>query len=200
MPPEKRFNLDRFVDSVRRVLRRFFRRKEDERIMSRVQALRSTSVFGELPTRYLIAMAEVMHERRYRRDEYVYFEGDPGLGMYLIARGRVRLTRRDDQDQDSDIGELAEKDVFGVLSVFEDLRRDETVQSLADTVILGLFRPDLNVVSHRNPAAGVGIYRALARYISVRYASLLQRVEERNGRSAMMSLLAEPAEELSLPG
>ncbi len=148
--------------------------------------------------RHLAAVAGAMHERTYRRDEYIYYEGDPGLGLYLICEGRVRLTRRDDNDREMDIAELGEGDIFGALSVFEDLRRIETAQSRADTVLLGLFRPDLNAVSNRSPAAGASIYKVLARHIGREYSRLLTSVEETCGRARTMAILSDTVQERTL--
>ncbi len=187
-------NLDRDAGGVRRLLRRLFRRKGDARVRSRVEMLRASRVFAEMPTRHLYVIAEVMHERHFKRDEYVYYEGDPGLGMYLISRGRVRLTRQNEHDQPVQIAELGESDVFGLLSVFEDLRRQETVQSTADTIVLGLFRPDLNAMSDRSPAAAASVYRSLGRRVGRRLASVVQCIEEADGRSATLRLLAHVSE------
>lgn len=178
------------TDTLRGWHRRIFRKEEDERLQSRIRALRRSPVFGDMPKRHLAAVAEAMHERSYRRDEYVYYEGDPGLGLYLICEGRIRLARRDDSDREVDITELGESDIFGALSVFEDLRRTETAQSKADTVLLGLFRPDLNAVSSRSPAAGASVYKVLARHIGRKYSLLLDRLEETCGRAQTMTILS----------
>ncbi len=187
-------NFERHAGGIRRMFRRLFRREADGRIRARVEMLRASGVFAEMPTRHLHVIAEVMHERHFRRDEYVYFEGDPGLGMYLISRGRVRLTRQDENDQAVQIAELGESDVFGLLSVFEDLRRQETVQSTADTIVLGLFRPDLNAMSNRSPAAAASVYRALGRRVGRRLASVVECIEESDGRNSTLRLLAKVAE------
>ena len=155
-------------------------------------------MFGDLSRRHLTAVADVMHERTYRRDEYIYYEGDPGLGLYLISEGRVRLTRRDDEDREVDIMELGEGDIFGALSLFEDLRRTETAQSKADTVLFGLFRPDLSAVSNRSPAAAASVYRVLARYIGRMYSHLLDSVEETCGRAQTMAIVSETVRERSV--
>ncbi|NNE46823.1 MAG: cyclic nucleotide-binding domain-containing protein [Rhodothermales bacterium] len=183
--------LQRFTESLRRFHRRLFTRDDDERIRSRVNALRSSPVFGDMTKRHLVRVAEVMHERRFKRDEHIYYENDPGLGLYLISDGRVRLARRDEDDRDVDIAELGEGDIFGVLSVFEDLRRTESAQSRADTVLLGLFRPDLNAVLNRSPSAGAAVYKVLARHVGRRYSSLLNCVEETCGRTQTMAMLTE---------
>ncbi len=157
----------------------------------RVETLRSASVFSDLRGSHLSAIAEVMHERRFRRDEFVYYEGDPGLGLYLISQGGVKLTRRDEHDEDVEIVELGETDVFGILSVFEDLRRVETARSTADTVVFGLFRPDLTAMSNRNPAAAASVYRVLGRHVGRLYSSMLAAVENNQGRTPTLHMLAE---------
>lgn len=188
-------SLQRFTDLFVRWTRRLFRRDDDERIRARARALRSSAVFGDLPKRHLAAVAEVVHERHYKRDEHIYYQDDPGLGLYLVREGRVVLTRRGDDETEIGIAELGEGDVFGVLSAFEDLRRTETAQSLADTVVLGLFRPDLHALSARRPSAGASVYRVLARHMGRKYAVLLSGVEEACGRTKTMAILSETVQD-----
>ena len=185
----------RFADSVRRAHRRLFRRADDEQIRARVRALQRSPVFGDMPRRHLSAVAEAMHERRYNRDEYIYYEGDPGLGLYLVWEGRVRLSRQGEDGGNLEVAEVGESDIFGSLSVFEDLRRTETAQSRADTVLLGLFRPDLAAVASRSPSAGASVYRAVARHIARKYARILDALEEKCGRAQTLEILSETVED-----
>ncbi len=136
-----------------------------------------------------------MHERRYSRDEYIYYEGDPGLGLYLVWEGRVRLSRQSEDGGDAEVAEVGESDIFGSLSVFEDLRRTESAQSRADTVLLGLFRPDLAAVASRSPSAGASVYHAVARHIARKYARILDALEETCGREQMLAILSETVED-----
>ncbi|MDX1429762.1 MAG: cyclic nucleotide-binding domain-containing protein [Rhodothermales bacterium] len=183
-------SIERFLSALTRLRRRVFKRKEDGRIKERLEVLRSASVFADLRSSHLAIVAEVMHERRFRRDEFVYFEGDPGLGLYLIRQGGVKLTRRDENEEEVEIAVLGESDVFGVLSLFEDLRRVESARSVADTVVYGLFRPDLTAMSNRNPAAAANVYRALGRHVGRLYSSLLVCLEDRFGRTSTLEMLS----------
>ncbi len=187
-------NIEGFLSVLTRWRRRVFQREEDQRIKDRVTALRSAAVFADLRSSHLNVVAEVMHERRFRRDEFVYFEGDPGLGLYLIRQGAVRLTRRNEHDEEVEVVELGESDIFGALSLFEDLRRVESARSMADTIVYGLFRPDLTAMSNRNPAAAANVYRALGRHVGRLYASMLESIEQRFGRTSTLEILSRTAD------
>ena len=187
-------NIERFVSTLRRLHRRIFRRRENEHIRQRVEALRAASIFSDLRSSHLGVIAEVMHERTFVKDEVIYYEGDPGLGLYIIRQGSVRLTRRDEKDEDVEITELGESDVFGVLSAFEDLRRFESARSMADTILYGLFRPDLASITNRNPAAAASAYRVLGRHVGRLHSSMLDRVQERYGRMSSLEILSHAVE------
>ena len=63
-----------------------FRREDDARTRDSEYVLRQVPIFRSLPGSALAALSETVHLRTFRRDEYVYYEGDPGLGLDCLIK------------------------------------------------------------------------------------------------------------------
>ena len=62
--------------------------------------------------------------------------------------------------------------------ILDWLGEDSDTQAVADTVVLGLFKPDLRAVERSSPRSGAVIMEALAAALAERCASLEKEVRE----------------------
>jgi CRP-like cAMP-binding protein len=138
-------------------------------------------------------MAAATHRRTYRRGESLYYEGDPGLGLYVVESGRVRLFSDADPGHQRDLCEVEAHDMFGVVSLLGDFRRLETAETITEARVLGFFRPDLKNVMRRSPKAGGEIVMALARRVASQHVEMFRGIEERDGRDAALDTYAQVA-------
>ncbi len=169
--------------------RRIFHRQEDAHLREIAATLQEVPLFRHFSSGVLREMAQVMHVRRYRREEYLYYEGDPGMGMYVVKQGRVRLLSGMQTTEVREVRQVLEKECFGELSLLGNFRRMETAQALTEATVLGFFSPDLKMMLKRNPQAGAEVALALARTLAARQVELLQMLEEAEGKEAARRLL-----------
>jgi CRP-like cAMP-binding protein len=180
---QKTFNL------LRALYRRMVRRQENARTREIVDTLKQVPVFQELSRGALHTLAEAMHLRDYRRDEFLYYERDPGLGLYLVQRGCIRLLTEDEEGNVHELRQVCDREVFGELSILGEFRRMETAQAVGEARVLGFFRPDLRTMIKRHPKAGADALAAVARLVAARQSELVRRLAEREGKVAAMRLL-----------
>lgn len=169
-------------EKTARLFRRLFRRPEDARTRAIVATLREVPLFRHFSGGVLWDLAEAVHPRAYRRDEFLYYERDPGLGLYIIEKGRVRLLVEDEGGGVHELRQVGEREVFGKLSLLGDFRRMETAQAVTDTQVLGVFRPDLKTLLKRHPVAGAALVEALARNLAAMQVELLGQFATRDGK------------------
>ena len=185
--------LSSIAHAIRRGYQLVFRRQDDDRLSAIVETLEQVSIFRTCSRRVLRDVAAVLHQRTYRRDEYLYYEHDPGLGLYVVQRGRVRLLTEEGDDV-RELRQVAEYAFCGELSLLGDFRRMETAQALTETTVLGFFKPDLQVILKRNPQAGAEVVLALARMLAARQVELGRLVAEEEGAVEAMHKLEQAAE------
>ncbi len=179
----------RISHTLRDAYRRMFKRQEDARTREIVDVLKQVSFFKGFSRSGLRELAEIMHQRDYRRDEYIYYEHDPGLGLYIVQRGRVRLVMEDQEGELQVLREAVENEFFGTLSLLGESRRMESAQAVTEAKVLGFFSPDLKTLLKRNPSLGATIVAALARNLAAQQVALIEQMAKDQGRVAARRLL-----------
>lgn len=176
-----------------RLYHRLLRRRLDPQTREIAEVLQAVPAFRSLSSTALYAMAAATHRRTYRRGESLYYEGDPGLGLYVVESGRVRLFSDADPGHQRDLCEVEAHDMFGVVSLLGDFRRLETAETITEARVLGFFRPDLKNVMRRSPKAGGEIVMALARRVASQHVEMFRGIEERDGRDVALDTYAQVA-------
>lgn len=181
--------LDQLEHTARRIYERVFERGADEQVRATMKTLAQVPTFEHLERRTLRELAASVHERTYARDEHLYYEGDPGLGLYVIQRGSVRLVTEDDAGEVQELRQVGAHEVFGDVCVIGDFRRLETAQAMTETAVLGFFRPDLRTMMKRHPEAGADVTAVLARHLVARQMEVMRLVAEVDGKVAALRML-----------
>ncbi len=190
-----------FLGTARSLYRSVFHQAEDSRIRGVADTLRACPAFQQLSRSELRDLAQVLHPREYSRHELLYYEDDPGLGLYIVQTGRVRLFILDEDDMEHEVCQVGEGEIFGVVSILGlgELRRMETAQAVTNTRVLGFFSPDLRTMLRRNPKTAAAILLALARYLALRQMDMVKRIADTDGRVAAMQIFGSAAYQPHVP-
>ncbi|HZH17184.1 MAG TPA: cyclic nucleotide-binding domain-containing protein [Archangium sp.] len=120
--------------SVGRVLRSF----HQERLLANV--LRGNKLFATLTPRQREAAAQAFQLETQPAGKTMLVQGQPGEALYLVLRGRCRVTHRHPDGKESQYPVLREGDVFGELSMMLGLPATATVRTDSPCTLLRLDR------------------------------------------------------------
>jgi CRP-like cAMP-binding protein len=132
-------------------------------------------VFQELTPRELKTIQRILHQREYKQDEVIFAEGDIGLGMYIIEKGIVQITCKNERHI---LAELADGDFFGELALLDDAPRSASAVAKTPSTLLCFFKPELLDLIERNPKLGSKILFRLAWTIGERLKSTNEQVKD----------------------
>lgn len=170
-----------------------FRRAGDQTTYA---VLRANMLFRDLSDTELRFLERCVHVRHYQPGEPVFRQGDVGVGMYIIVKGRVEIYVQDpnapnESTRDIYITQLSPTDFFGELSLVEDNgRRTATAIARDETTLIGFFKPDLTEILSRRPQTGTRIVLRLAEVLGRRLKETTDKVSEL--RRALKELRAPP--------
>ncbi|HUI29292.1 MAG TPA: cyclic nucleotide-binding domain-containing protein [Candidatus Acidoferrales bacterium] len=155
------------VSVVSSVWENFFRnhKKDDDNLE---KLLSEVPIFSQLTSRELRQVSGIVHRRQYSAGEYVFAQGDPGLGMYVIEEGEVSIMFFDDAGREKKLALLKSGDFFGDLSLLDESPRSAAAISKTESKIIGFFRPDLINLLSRSPKLGTKILFKLGEVIGTR--------------------------------
>jgi len=124
--------------------------------------LKKIPLFAELRKGELREIERLIHHRQYKSGEVIFWENEPGVGMYIVQKGEVGIFKDYAAPQQKELAHLEFGDFFGEMALLEDDCRSATAVALTDSHLLGLFHPDLFDLFERKPQLGVKLLAALA--------------------------------------
>jgi CRP-like cAMP-binding protein len=149
-----------------------FRETDEESVYS---LLRDISLFDELSSGELSSVKSILHRREYDPEEVLFHQGNPGVGMYIIQEGTIEIVY---EPTDDTLAELSDGDFFGELALLNETPRSATAVARTESVLYGLFRPDLLGLVRRDPSLGVEILLRMSQVISERLIQTNEQVQQ----------------------
>ena len=84
-------------------------------------------------------MAQMIFSKTYSAGQKIFAMGDEGRNAYFIERGRVQVSLPKD-DGETIIAELGKGEIFGEMSMIDDVPRSATVTAVEDTEVIVIQR------------------------------------------------------------
>jgi uncharacterized membrane protein len=107
-----------------------------------LEALRSVPLFASLDDDAAKELRSLLKEKTVPQNTSLFNQGDKGNAMYLIESGRVRISIRDEDEQELTLAELAQGDFFGEMSIIDGRQRSADARVLQDARLAVLSRDD----------------------------------------------------------
>ncbi|MFH1195883.1 MAG: cyclic nucleotide-binding domain-containing protein [bacterium] len=130
--------------------------------------LKNIPPFRNLNKKYLQIIIKLIHNRAYTAGEYIFFEGDPGIGLYIIRNGEVLITQGGAERLPTELARLSRGDFFGELALLDNDVRSASAIASTESNISVLFKPDLDEFIEKYPVQGVHILRGMAQITATR--------------------------------
>ena len=119
--------------------------------------LRKFPAFADLKKKELKMIRKLVHVREYLPNEIIFYEGDPGISMFIIESGKVEISHTFKSGIKQELSLLFAGDFMGEFSAVVEGLRTATATALTNTRLLIIFRPDLIELINREPDLGVKI-------------------------------------------
>jgi CRP-like cAMP-binding protein len=121
-----------------------------------------------------------LHRREFQKNEVVFKQGDTGYGLYFVFSGSVKILANyssSEIDQGELVIKLEKKQYFGEMGLLEEYnRRTVTAVAAENTVLLGIFKPDLERMLELYPVLGAKFLRETALLMANRLGQLTREI------------------------
>ncbi len=131
-------------------------------------ALAHVDLFSGLRKQDLKDLAIHCREGQYSPGSVLISQGEKGLGLFMLTKGTVRITRATSPDGAEEVlGTAGAGDVIGEMALLDDLPRSATVRALDEVSVLVLpfwdFRVLLRRILSSDPDVGLDLLAVLSR-------------------------------------
>lgn len=138
------------------------------------EVLHAMPPFRGFDAKHLKIFMKLIHNRVYEPNEYIFYQGDPGICLYLIREGEILISQIDEDNREYELGHFTRGDFFGELALLDSEFRSASAIALRETQIAVIFKPDLDEFIEKYPKQGIAILRGISQIIATRLKSVNQ--------------------------
>jgi CRP-like cAMP-binding protein len=123
--------------------------------------LQTVRLFREVDRPALLALTARLRERRLRKGQVLFREGDQGEEMFLVRDGSILVSKAVTGKVEQVLARFGPGDFFGEMSLFDRSPRSATIQAESDAMLLALDRQNLSDLIEMNPRAAAAFFHGL---------------------------------------
>jgi len=118
------------------------------------KALAGSTLFAGLDAASLDVLAGLAVVRQYKRNQFIFQQGEPGDTMFVMLSGTVKVLVNSAEGQQVLFCTLGPEDCFGELSFLDGRARSAAVETAEAVQVIALTRTALDSALDANPAIG----------------------------------------------
>jgi len=138
------------------------------------------SVLNSFSDNQIRLFTKFLHRREFSPNEVVFRQGDTGYGFYFIYSGSVNIYTNHNphvEDKGDFVIKLEKYQYFGEMGLLEEFnRRSATIIANENTIVLGIFKPDLEKMLELHPVLGAKFLRETALIMANRMGQLTKEL------------------------
>ena len=138
----------------------------------RPEVFARTALFGALDTASLERLAAMAKPLSFRNEAVIFRQGDPSRGLYVVERGRVKISASSAEGREIALNLLGPGEVIGEITLVDGGPRTADAIACEPVRLLALDRADLIPFLEQSPALMLRMLAALSarvRWVSQRY-------------------------------
>lgn len=165
--------------------------------MKRIKCMKELSIFSSLDFSEREKIGMLAGKKTYRKNEYIFREGEAADTVYLIKHGRVRLFKISVNGKEITLDILKEDDIFGENTLFEDACHSINAQVLEDTFICSCNKNDFASLL-QNPETSLKIIQLLGKKLN-NYTEQVASIAFRDVKGRVSATLLRLADQYGKP-
>jgi CRP-like cAMP-binding protein len=130
--------------------------------MDRQTLIQHVPLFATLNAGELAALAQDFTRAEYAAGETIFQQGDSGHALYLIETGKVRIFVQNEDGQELSVNVCGAGEVFGEMSVIDELPRSASAEAMEPTALLRLTRDQFREHLRRSPQLALAFMKSLS--------------------------------------
>lgn len=143
--------------------------------MKKYEIIRNCALFNGLPESQLNDIIGISYEKTYGRGESVFFEGDEGIGFFMVAEGKVKIYKMSPLGKEHILHIFGPGEPFGEVPVFHGQPFPASAECLVKSSMLFFPRKEFVDLVHQNPSISLNMLAVLSMRLR-RFASQIENL------------------------
>lgn len=125
------------------------------------ECLQLVPIFSDLPEEVIKQVALVGNRKTYSKDSVILVEEEVGTALFVIIKGKVKVSRSSSDGREVILSILSDSDFFGEMSILDGLNRSATVVALEDTELFIIQRKEFLDLLNKHPEITIALLSEL---------------------------------------
>jgi CRP/FNR family transcriptional regulator len=121
-----------------------------------------SELFGGLSPEHLDEIVNIAVEKKFKRGEPIFFEGDPGTGFYMVATGKVKIFKTSFSGKEQILHIFGAGEPFGEVPVFHGQPFPANATALEKTTLIFFPRKRFVEIVYSMPALVMNMLAVLS--------------------------------------
>jgi len=132
--------------------------------MDKIWYLKQINIFKELSQPQLEEVDRIAIHKYLKKKEIIYLPGDSSDKVYLLKKGRVKVSRLSEDGREMTMTLLEPGEFFGESALYaEQPTRSTMAEALDDAMICSIYRPEFEQMLKREPDLALRVTKAIGR-------------------------------------
>jgi len=164
-------------------------------LLSNIEFLSNVPIFSELEEETLEKIAKSGVIQSFKKNSIILNEEDTGSAFFVIAEGKVKISRSSNDDKEVILAMLNESDFFGEMSLLDGMSRSATVTAVEDSKLFIIQRAEFLDLLFKFPDVSVALLTELTKRL--RAATLkIKALSLKDAEGKVATVLLQIADEV----
>jgi CRP-like cAMP-binding protein len=132
-------------------------------LLNNIEFLSNVPIFSDLDEETLQKIAKSGVIQNYKKNSVILSEEETGSALFVIAEGKVKISRSSGDDKEVILAILNESDFFGEMSLLDGMSRSATVTSIDDSKLFIIQRTEFLELLRKYPDVSVALLTELTK-------------------------------------
>ncbi len=120
-------------------------------------------IFSDLPEETIEQIAQVGIRKSFKKESIILMEEDESGSLFIIAKGKVKVTRTSSDGREVILNILSDSDIFGEMSLIDGLTRSATVTALEPSELFIIQRNQFLEFLKEHPEISIAVMQELSK-------------------------------------
>ena len=160
-----------------------------------IEFLKYVPIFSDLGEDQLNKIAIMGSFHNYENDSVILFEREKSEGLFIIAEGKVKVSRFSYDGREVILTILNESDIFGEMSILDGHPRSATVTAIEDSEVFIIKKADFLKLLKNNHDVAIAMLQELTRRL--RGADMkIEALSTKDAKGKIATVLIQLADEI----
>ncbi|MFP4483796.1 MAG: Crp/Fnr family transcriptional regulator [Spirochaetota bacterium] len=146
--------------------------------MDNHEILKQAPLFSSLSPRFLKGLGDSATRRTYKEGELIVRQGNPGVGLFVITKGKVQVVKTNESGRRYELGTHGPGEVIGEMAVLDGAVRSADIVALEETECLVLASWTFNSFMESHPQVALEILPMVVKRFRETHEALMKAQEK----------------------